>query len=100
MLCMSKDMNMYHITVYAQAPEVWSLNPLKCLKYEITLALRSYVIAMYTTVNFMLFRPNRTSSTCGLCKIQTNDKNLSLKYLENCGYGQFGLVHVGGNTAN
>ena len=31
--------------------------------------LEHYVIAMYTTVNLMIFRPNRTSSACVQTKI-------------------------------
>ena len=48
---------------WAQALEVWPLNPLKCLKYKITLALRSYCYVHYRKP---LFRPNRNSSACGL----------------------------------
>ena len=33
--------------LYPQAIEVWPLNPLKCLKYKITLALRSYCYVHY-----------------------------------------------------
>ena len=56
----------------SKALEVWPLNPLKCLKYEITVSLR---IAMYTTVNLMISKPNRTSSACGYIHLPKSTVN-------------------------
>ena len=62
----SGDLKKIILQLSSQALEVWPLNPLKCLSMK--LLLHYEVIAMYTTINLMIFRANRASSACAIIK--------------------------------